>query len=139
MTIPVTALHILRVMLQAEQNLSGLQKDMRNNALSWKAMAQAQNPDVVTLAGYMDSSAATYQARLGWLATMQSDAANWTKISAMWATMGGTGQDFSNLITPLQSVADGLGPASKNTYSKIIGICNQITTVVNAPLSLWPE
>ncbi len=138
MAIPTTALHIFRVMGQAQQ-LVTLQIDIRNNALTWKAMAQAQNPPVATLRGYMNDAAVSYQTRLGWLVTAQADAENWARLSAMWASLGGTGQDFSDMTTPLAAVANQLGPATKNTYAQIIGICDQITAAINAPLSLWPE
>lgn len=139
MAIPTTALHILRVMLQAEQNLSGLQRDMRNNAVSWKASAQAQNIPVDTLAQYMNDAATAYQTRLAWLSTLQADSANWTKIGTMWALLGGTAADFSGIITPLAAVATQLGPIDKSSYASIITVCNQIITAINAPLSLWPE
>lgn len=139
MTIPVTNLHILRLMLQIEQNLSGLQRDMRNNALTWKASATAQSLPVANLATYMNDAAMSYQSRLGWLTTLQADAGNWAKVAAMWAMLGGTGQDFSDMMTPINAVANQLGPATKNTYTQISAICDQITTAINAPLSLWPE
>lgn len=139
MAVPVTQLHILRLLLQVERNLSGLQYDMRANAATWKQQAQAQTVPVAQLAGYMDSAAAAYQTRLGWLDAAQANSDVWTKLAAMWALLGGTGKDFQDLITPFKAVADGLGPASKNTNAKIIGICDQILSTIDAPLSLWPE
>lgn len=139
MTIPVTNLHILRLMLQIEQNLSGLQRDIRNNAITWKAMAQAQTVPIATLATYLNEAAIAYQSRISWLSEMQADGANWPKLGAMWAMLGGTSEDFSNMTTPINAVANQLGPAAKATYAQVIGICDQITSAVNAPLSLWPE
>ena len=139
MAIPVTSVHVLRLLLQAEQNLSGLQRDMRANAQTWKTMAQAQNPNVATLAQYMNDAAASYQTRLGWLDTAQADSVLWTRLSAMWGTLGGTGKDFSDMITPLRAVADQLGPAGKGSYAAVIALCNQIISAINAPTSLWPE
>jgi len=138
-TIPVTAVSILRVLLQMERNLSGLQNDMRNNALTWRTAAQAQSTPIATLAGFMNSAATAYQTRLGWVTGIQADATNWPRISAMFVVLGGTGQDFSDLMTPLTAVANQLGPATKNSYAQIIALCDQITAAVNAPLSLWPE
>lgn len=139
MTIPVTNLHILRLMLQIEQNLSGLQRDIRNNAITWKAMAQAQTVPIATLAAYLNEAAVAYQSRLSWLVAMQADAVNWPKLGAMWAMLGGTSADFSDMTSPITAVATQLGPATKTTYAQVIGICDQITSAVNAPLSLWPE
>jgi hypothetical protein len=139
MAIPVTAVHILRLLIQAEQNLSGLQRDMRNNALTWKVSAQAQSVPLATLASYMNDSATSYQQRLAWITTAQADTANWAKLGAMWNLIGGTAADFSDMLTPLNAVANQLGPAPKATYAAIIGICDQIIAAINAPLSLWPE
>lgn len=139
MAVPVTQLDILDVMLQANQNLRGLQKDIRRNAQTWLAMAQAQSPDVVTLAGYMNSAATAYQTRLAWVSAMQADAVNWPKIQAMATILGIAGTDFSGVINPLTAVANQLGPANKSTYAAIITACNSIIAAIPAPLSLWPE
>lgn len=139
MAIPTTKIHVLRLLLQAEQNLSGLQRDMRNNALSWLASATAQNVPRATLAAWMNDAATSYQQRLAWLYAAQADTATWSQLGAMWTALGGTGQDFADMVTPLRAVADQLGPAAKGSYPAIINICNKITAAVNAPLSLWPE
>ena len=139
MVIPVTSLHILRLMLQIEQNLSGLQRDMRNNAIAWKTAATAQSAPAATLSGFMNDAATSYQTRLSWLTTIQADAVNWPKIVAMWALLGGTGADFTNLITPITAVANQLGPIDKSSYAAIGSACDQIIAAINAPLSLWPE
>jgi hypothetical protein len=139
MTIPVTQIHILRMLLQADQNLSGLQGDMRRNALTWRAAAVAQSQPVATLAQWMNDAAAAYQTRIGWISTAQADAVLWPKLSALWTLLGGTAADFSNVTAPLKSVADQLGPIAKGTYAQIIGACDQIIAAINAPLSLWPE
>lgn len=139
MTIPVTALHVLRLLLQVDSNLSGLQADMRRNALDWKAKAAAQSQPVETLAQWMTDCAAEYQRRLGWITTAQADTTTWSALSAMWAKLGGTAADFNNIVSPMKSVADQLGPADKSNYSAITSVCDQITAAINAPLSLWPE
>ncbi len=139
MTIPVTQLSILRVLLQVERNLSNLQQDMRGNAIAWKAAAAAQSQPAATLAQWMNDSAASYQMRLQWLTTAQADTANWSKLSAMWVALGGTGADFTNTVNPMKAVADQLGPIAKGNYVQITSACDQIIAAINAPLSLWPE
>jgi len=139
MAIPVTNIAILRVLLQLQQNFVGLQGDMRNNAVAWNAMAAAQNPDVATLAGYMTSAATSYSTRLGWVAALQADVANWSKVAAMAGVLGVTAQEFLDTMTPITAVATGLATADLSTYAKIQAACNQILAAVNAPLSLWPE
>lgn len=139
MAIPVTSIDILGLVLQANQNLRNLQRDMRNNALSWRASAVAQSAPVQILAQYMNAAATAYQTRLGWIATAQADSTNWALVSAMWTKLGGTAADFSNKVNPLTAVANQLGPIDKSTYIAIISACDQILAAVNAPLSLWPE
>lgn len=139
MTIPVTTIHILRLLLQAEQNLSGLQRDMRNNALSWQAMANAQSVPLASLAQYINDAATMYQTRLAWIATAKADTASWTLLSTMWGKIGGAETDFNDLVTPLTTTANSLGPADKSSYAAINTICNNILAAINAPLSLWPE
>lgn len=139
MAIPVTALHILRLLLQADQNLSGLQRDMRNNALSWKAAAQAQSVPVGALAQWMNDAATQYQTRLGWITTAQANTANWAALGTMFTKLGGSSADFNNTVNPLTAVANQLGPADKSSYAAINTACDQIIAAINAPLSLWPE
>jgi len=38
MAVPVTQIGILRVLLQVQSNLSGLQKNMRDNAQTWRTV-----------------------------------------------------------------------------------------------------
>lgn len=139
MAIPVTSLHILRLLLQVDQNLSGLQRDMRQNAQTWKAQAQTQTVPVDTLATWMNDAATAYQTRLGWITTAQADATNWAKLASMWTKLGGTAQEFTDTISPMSAVANQLGPAQKTTYAQIVSACDQIIAAINAPLSLWPE
>lgn len=139
MAIPVTAIHILRVLLQAEQNLSGLQRDIRNNALQWQTWATAQSVPLANLQNSITTAATEYQKRLGWIATAQADTTNWNLLAAMWGKIGGTAADFSGLATPLEAVANQLPTADISSYAAILSVCTQILNAVNAPLSLWPE
>lgn len=138
MAVPVTQVGILRALLQIERNLTGLQRDMRNNALTWRAAALAQSIPIATLAGFMNSAAGAYQTRLGWLPVLQADP-EWPRIAALYVLLGGTGQEFNDMMTPLNAVANQLGPAPKSTYAEIVADCDQIIAAINPPLSLWPE
>lgn len=138
MAVPVTQVGILRALLQIEQNLTGVQRDMRANAQTWRTAALAQSTPIATLGGWMNSAAIAYQSRLGWLPTLQANV-EWPRVSALYVLMGGTGQEFSDMMTPLNAVANQLGPAPKTTYAEIISACDQIIAAINAPLSLWPE
>ena len=138
MAIPVTQVGILRTLLQIERNLTNTQRDMRNNAQTWRTMAVAQSQPIATLAGFMNGAAVTYKMHLGWIPTIQANA-EWPRIQALYLTMGGTAQEFIDLMTPLNAVANQLGPAPKTTYAEIITACDSIIAAINAPLSLWPE
>ena len=138
MAVPVTQVGILRALLQIERNLTNTQRDMRNNATAWRSMALAQSAPVLTLAGFMNSAALAYQTKLGWLPTLQANP-EWPRIAALYTTMGGTGQEFTDMMTPLNAVANQLGPVPKTTYAEIISACDQIIAAINPPLSLWPE
>lgn len=127
------------VMLQCQQNLNGLQRDMRRNALTWRAAAVAQTTAQPALAQQMSDAAIAYQGRLGWLTTLQADATNWPKVRNMFIALGGTAADFTAMLTPITAVANQLGPADKSTYTAIISDCDQILAAVEAPLNLWPE
>jgi hypothetical protein len=138
MAVPVTQVGILRALLQIERNLTNLQRNMRDNAQNWRSMALAQSVFVDTLAGFMNSAATAYQTRLGWMDTIQLNP-EWPRIADLYTRMGGTGQEFTDLMTPLNAVANQLGPAPKTTYAQIVSACDQIIAAINPPLSLWPE
>jgi hypothetical protein len=138
MAVPVTILHALRNLLQIQQSLVQLQRDMRNNANAWIAMANTQSPTVLIVAGFMNNAATAYQTRLQWLTTFQDDP-NWTATKNLYLLLGGTASDFTDMVSPMQQVANQLGPATKNTYAQIISLCNQILAAIDAPPTLWPE
>lgn len=139
MAVPYTRLQALKLMLQIQQNLNGMQLDFRSNAAEWKAAAQGQTIPRATLEANMNSAAAAYQTRLSWLGVLQANNAIWPTVASLWTALGGTGQEFNDLMTPFNAVANGLGPADKSTYAKIVTACNQILATIDAPPSLWPE
>ena len=139
MAVPVTQLQVLRLLLQIEQNINGLQRDVRANALAWKVSAQAQDVPVATLARYLNDAAISYQTRLGWLAALQADSGNWARVTALWSILGGSVTDFESLMTPFAEIAHLLGSADKSDYATITAVCDQILSAIDAPLSLWPE
>ena len=139
MAVPVTQLQVLRLLLQIEQNINGLQRDVRANAAAWKASAQAQDVPVATLAQYLNDASISYQIRLGWLAALQADTASWAKVTALWSILGGSVADFESLMTPFAEIAHLLVVTDKSDYATITVVCDQILSAIDAPLSLWPE
>lgn len=139
MAVPVTQLQVLHLLLQIEQNINGLQRDVRANAAAWKASAQAQNVPVTTLAHYLNDAARSYQTRLGWLAVLQTDTVNWAKVAALWAILGGSASDFESLMTPFADVAHRIDGADTSGYGAIMAVCDEILSAIDTPPSLWPE
>lgn len=139
MAVPVTQFQVLHLLLQIEQNINGLQRDVRANAAAWKASAQAQDVPVATLAQYLSDAARSYQARLGWLSALQADTGNWARVTSLWLILGGSVADFESLMTPFATIANLLGSADTSGYGQIMAVCDQILSAIDAPLSLWPE
>lgn len=139
MAIAQTKFHVLRVLMQIDQNFTGLQRDMRNNANSWKAMANAQSPDITTLVSFMHDAATSYQTRLAWLANYKNTSPNWTAVTAMYTALGGDIAEATTLYNQMKAVADQLAVAVINTYADAISTCDQILAAVQAPDTLWPE
>ena len=139
MTIAQTAFHTFRVVNQLQQNLVGLQRDMRSNAVAWRAMATAQSPNVATLAQFTKDAATSYQTRLGWVLTYKNTSANWPAVTAMLTALGGNITDATTLYTQMKAVADQLAAANLTTFAQISTACDQILSAVQAPDSIWPE
>jgi uncharacterized membrane protein YdcZ (DUF606 family) len=137
MAITLTKFHIMRVLNQIMSNLVGLQHDMVFNANAWKAMAQAQSPDIAKLASFMTGS--EYLRRLQWIADYKNNNPNWPAVTAMYQALGGDPAEATTLYTQMKSVADQLAAANITTYSQVINISNQILAAVQPPDSLWPE
>jgi hypothetical protein len=139
MAIAYSGFHTLRVLNQIMSNMVGLQHDMVANANTWNAMAVAQNPPALTIAGFMSSAAASYETRLSWVLNYRNTSPNWNAVAAMYAALGGVGADVVTLYNEMKAVADGLTAATLTTYPQIQAACGQILAAVAAPDSLWPE
>ena len=139
MTISQTTFHTLRVVQQIMGRLVQMQADMNGNARTWIAMANAQNPDVATLAKFMTDSGTEYNRKLAEILTYKNTNPNWPAVVAMFTAMGGVPADAVTLYTQLKAIADGIGSAQLTSYAQIITACNQITAAVQMPDSVWFE
>lgn len=140
MPVPVTQLHVLNNLLQTGQNLNGLQRDMRRNAQTWKAAAQAASIPLGTLSAQMVSAGIAYQARLGWLTTYQTNHnATWIRMRDMYILLGGTAAEFNSFMNPMNAVANGLATGTWANYAAVVTSCDQILTAIDAPPNIWPE
>lgn len=134
-----TLLHAARIVDQIRQNLISLQSDMVRNATTWKAMAQAQSPTLVTLQGYMHTAATSYLTRLGWYTTLQGDPVKRQRVLDELARRGWTEADITDIGTALNATANQLDGAALATYAACITACDGIIAAVSAPDTLWPE
>lgn len=137
--IPLTNLHKFRVADQVRSNIFGLQRDMIQNAKTHKTMALAQSPDVVTLAGLLTSCAIEYIRRFQWLIDLRNDPVRKQRLLDVFALMGWTETDVTDVATPLRQAAVTLRDASKLNYTEIIAACDALLSTVDVPDSLWPE
>jgi hypothetical protein len=139
MTIAVTNLHGARVLGQIQQNLIQLQNDMRNNAASHKAMAQAQSPDLATLQSFIDDCIVQYLKRLQWIIDLRNNVSKRAILLTMLGKIGWTEPDIVDVMTSLRNEAITLQNAPRTTYTQIITACDAVISAVNPPDSLWPE
>lgn len=140
MAIPVTNISILRVLLQIETTLMNLQRDMNGVATNWKQIAIGGTVPVETVALHMNTAANTWQTRLDAVTDFQTNnPVEFPNVVAMWNKLGGTSQEFTDTINPLQTVVTQLGAASKTTYAELEIIADQILAQVDPPLTVWDE
>jgi len=127
------------VIEQIRQNLIGLQNDMRRNAATHKAMAQAQSPQLAVLQQFVADASAAYLTRLQWLIDLRNTPAKRQRLIDILTLMGWTETDITDVATPLRQAAIALRDALQTSYAEIITACDAVLVAVDAPESLWPE
>ncbi len=139
MAIPQTKLHANRVLEQIMDNVIGLQRDMRNNAIAHRAMALAQSPALATLQSFVNDAAAAYLVRIGWGESIINTPAKLTILNNTLSRIGLVLTDITDVTDALKSAALQIQSANKNTYAQIVTVCDAVIAGVNLPDSLWPE
>jgi len=139
MAVPINFLDAFDVFLQIQQNLRGLERDIRANAVTWKGMAAAQSPPAGTLRTFMLDAASSYLTRLGWVQTLRDNATARQRVLDMLAKLQIPEQDIIDKATALTTVANQLSGATLNTYTQINNVCDAIIVAVPARFNLWPE
>lgn len=139
MAITINSISKRRLINQIEQNLTGLQRDMHNNALSHKAMAQAQSPALAVLQSFVADCVAQYLRRLQWIIDLRSDPARRQRLVDMLASAGWTEQEVIDYVTALRNAAIALRDAPRATFAQINNACDAMTAAVDKPESLWEE
>lgn len=139
MAITVNFLDAFDVFLQIQQNLRGLQSDIRRNAISWKARAQAQSPPFAQLKQQVTDAAAAYGVRMQWVAELRADPVKRQRLLDMLSRLTIPEQDIIDKATDLNAVITQLQAANPQNYAQLITICDQIIAAVPARPNLWPE
>jgi len=139
MAIPRTNLQKDRVTAQVTRVLLNLQRAMRNNAETHKAMAQAQSPDFVTLKGFVDGCAATYIGNLRWIFDLRANPTKRQRLIDSLGLRGWTESDIVDVETPLRTAATALRDAPRENYADIITSSDALLAFVTELDTLWPE
>lgn len=139
MAIPLTNLHKGRIVEQIQQNLVGLQNDIRLNAFAHKAMAQAQSPDLATLQKYVADCVAEYLKRFKWVIDLRADPVRKARLLDALTKYGWTEADIVDVVTPMRAAVIALRDAPRTTYAQIVSACDAVIAAVEPPDSLWPE
>jgi hypothetical protein len=129
----------IRLVQQAVQLIVNYATNMRNNAQTHIAMANAQDPDLATLAGYVNDCAAEYQRLLGLLQTAITTDPVKTKMLDGLARQNCASTDITTPGTAMINAANALAAADKSSYAAIITACNALISAVPQPASVWPE
>jgi hypothetical protein len=125
-------LNLLLQLLQATRNLA---RDMVQNANTHKAMANAQNPDVVTLGRFVTDSATSYNRILSTAKTWVQN--NNAQATAAVGLIGATIADLNAYTAPIQTAITNLSSADVSTYAAIISACNSVLATVPSPNSVF--
>lgn len=123
------------LLIQVMATTRNLGKSMRDNANTHLAMAAAQSPDVVTLAGYVNDCAASYLNIINTATTWVQN--NSAQMSAAVGLIGATNADLQSYANPLKTAATNLQAADKSTYAAITTACNALLSAVTAPASIF--
>lgn len=129
----------IRLVQQAVQLIVNYAANMRSNANTHIAMANAQSPDLTTLAGFVSSAASEYQRLLDLLQTAVTTDPTKTKLLDGLARMNCVSTDITTPGTAMINAADALAAADKSSYAAIIAACNNLLAAVPQPASVWPE
>lgn len=139
MTIAINSIGKRRIINQIEQNLTGLQRDMNNNARTHKAMALAQSPALSVLQSFIADCVASYQTRLQWVIDLRNNPVRRQRLLDMLASAGWAEQEVIDYVTALRNAAIALRDAPRSTFAEIITACDAMLAAVDLPESLWPE
>ena len=125
-------LAILFQIMQATRNLA---QNMEQNANTWIAMANAQNPSVATLAQFMNDASNSYHGIINKAKTWVQN--NNAQATAAVGLIGATLADLNNYVTPLVTAAQNLALADKSSYANIVAAANDNIATISSPASIF--
>ena len=139
MAIALTAIHKRRLISQIEHNLTGLQRDIHNNAVAHKSMALAQVPPLAKLQEFVTDSVQAYLTRLQWIIDLRNNPTRRQRLLDVLVAAGWSEQEIADYVTALRNAVVALRDAPRSTYAEIITVCDVVIAAVDKPESLWPE
>lgn len=139
MGVPQTFIHNWRVVDQVVTNLVGLQRDMRANAVSHRAVALSASKPITEIAGFMADCGTQYLRRLGWVNDLLADGGRHAALTVQLGLRGMADADVTAVLVPLHDAVVLMGNAPRATYAEIVAACDAMIAEVQAPDSLWPE
>jgi hypothetical protein len=139
MAVGINVFHSRRIYRQIEDNLTGLQRDMNQNAESHLAMATAQSPAAAVLRTFMNDAAQSYLQRLQWVIDLRNDPVRRTRLLAVFTALGIDENELIDFVTSLRNAAIALRDASKSNYVQMATAAQAVIDAVELPDSLWPE
>lgn len=129
----------IRLVNQAVKLIVDWAVQMRNNADTHVAMANAQAPDLATLVGYVNSCATNYRSFLLQLNTAVTTDPNKTKLLDGLARLNCVSTDITTPGNSMYAASGTLLNASKTTYAEVISACTTFKAAIPQPASVWPE
>ena len=118
------------------QNLEGLRRDMRRNALGYKADNATGRVSLAQLAVIINQDAAEYLRRLGWQDRVDSLSIR-LKLSNGLSALSVTIQEVRGAVAELKAAATVLRDAAKMTTAEIDMAADSVLNSVTAHERVW--
>lgn len=109
----------LLLIFQTMQNIQGLRKNMRDNALGYKSAVAADAGKAAQIAVIMSQDATQYLARIQWQQNLLDGGANQSKMSEALSGLGSSLSEMQSKMSELQTAANNLSSALKTSVAEI--------------------
>lgn len=139
MAIVINFLDAFDVFLQIQQNLRGLQFDIRRLAIGWKSRAQAGSVPFPELKQQFVTGGNSFAVRIQWVSELRADSVKRQRLLDMLAKLDIPEQDIIDKASDLNTVVNQIRAQDPLNYAQLITVCDQIIAAVPARVNLWPE